>query len=92
MRIPDSDTDTVVRWATNSRYPSRVHMTNGLGPVSLCGFPVHNASQQRPNGLGVCPDCATVFVDLLFPLGPGAGSDRPRSEWFRHLPSQERRA
>jgi hypothetical protein len=92
VRVPDPEVNGLVQWATNSLYPSRVHMTNGRGPISLCGFPVNSASRQRPDGLGICPDCATVFADLVFPLDTRRGSDPPPSEWFRQLPSLERRA
>jgi hypothetical protein len=63
----------MVAWATNRRYPSRVHMTNGRGRVALCGFPVETVLGDRPGSLGICPDCALVFVDLSFPT---SGEDR----------------
>lgn len=89
--MPGSDTRTVVRWATNSSYPTRAHMTNGRGRVSLCGFPVDPASQQRPDGLGICPDCATTFIDLTFPLDTHTDSDQATPQWFRQLPSPDPR-
>jgi len=81
----DPARDAVVVWATNPLYPSRVHMTNGRGRVSLCGFPVGLPSPQRPERLAVCPDCATVYVDLIFPAQVGNGDPPSSVEWFRQL-------
>lgn len=87
MQAPDTPPDTVVvAWATNTRYPSRLHMTNGRGRVSLCGFPVNDIVAQRPGGPRVCPDCALVFVDASFPAHVEAGADAEPAEWFRQLP------
>lgn len=63
-RHPSVD-DDVVTWATNLLYPSRLHMTNGRGRVSLCGFPVNYTVAQRPGGPRVCPDCVRVRRRVL---------------------------
>jgi hypothetical protein len=80
---------SVVVWATNTAYPSRVHMANGRGSVSLCGFPVGALTPRRPERLAVCPDCAMVYVDLIFPVHLGNSDPPPSLEWFRQLSGDE---
>lgn len=64
MVAPRTRHGFAVAWATNTRYPTRVHMTNRRGLVSLCGFPVGTVTHDRPNDLRVCPDCAMAYVDI----------------------------
>lgn len=85
MVIPQTQGDTVVAWATNMRYPSRIHMTNGRDRVSLCGFPINTVTRYRPSGLWVCPDC-DAYVEVSFPADSGAGQDCGAADWFRRLP------
>lgn len=77
-----------VRWATHGAYPSRAHMTNGRGLVSLCGFPISTVLAERPKRLAICPDCATAFVDVSFPARAGRDRCEPAYEWFRQLGSR----
>lgn len=86
-RTPPGD-NVVVAWATNLRYPSRLHMTNGRGRVSLCGFPVDSLAGQRPDGPRVCPDCAIVFVEESFPSHEEPRIPPQPHEWFRRLPAE----
>lgn len=86
--MPQSMRAVRVWWATNSLYPSRVHMTNGRGRVSLCGFPISAVMHDRPRRLQICPDCAMAYVEVSFPVEGGATS-RTAMEWFRALPSAE---
>lgn len=83
--VPRVRRDATVAWATNGLYPSRVHMTNGRGQVSLCGFPVDSVTRYRPSDLWVCPDCAMAYVDVSFPANGAAAGGGP-VEWFRRLP------
>lgn len=92
VAIPQVRAAAVVSWATNPLYPSRVHMTNGRGRVSLCGFPINAVTRHRPATLRICPDCATAYVDVSFPAGnAGRAGDGP-VEWFRQLPLAVERA
>lgn len=86
MVTPRTRDHAVVAWGTNITYPTRVHMTNGRGRVSLCGFPVSTVTHDRPGALRVCPECAMSYVEVSFPADGGAGPDGGYVEWFRQLP------
>lgn len=83
---PRSGREAVIAWATNDLYPTRIHMTNCRGRVSLCGFPISKVTSQRPSRLRICPDCAMAFVEVLFPV---VGADLDSVEWFRQLPARK---
>lgn len=86
MATPRAQRRAAIAWATNTRYPSRVHMSNGRGLVSLCGFPVTAVTHERPHDLRVCPDCAIAYVEESFPLDGAVDADGGDAEWFRQLP------
>lgn len=89
MVVPRTRRDASVAWATNMLYPTRVHMTNARGRVSLCGFPVTTVTVHRPGDLRVCPDCAllTAPCDVrrdVFALRRCRAAD-PRRSWLLSL-------
>lgn len=69
----------MIGWGTSYYYRDRTHVVPRGDRITLCGLPVHDQSHDRPSRQRVCPECAVLWTQILYPATdepPDGDTDR----------------
>lgn len=60
----------LITWATSHLYQHRAHVVPRGDGAALCGSPVDHLTGRRPANHRICPECALLWIGILYPAEP----------------------